>query len=150
MQVNWTFKHFKELTLSEFHDIIALRINVFVVEQVCPYEELDGKDKKSYHAIGRDGSGEVIATARILPPNVSYPQISIGRVVVHKDFRKMNIGHDLMNQVMAFIIEEFGPKDIKISAQKYLLEFYESHGFRSTQKEYLEDGIPHVEMISIK
>lgn len=148
--INWSTVHFKELKLVDFHDLLALRVKVFVVEQDCPYQELDGKDKKCYHVMGRDGQGNIIATARIVPPHVSYEQISIGRVVVDDTMRKTGVGHELMIKCLEFIHEEFGPTEIKISAQKYLLDFYQSHGFTSTDKEYLEDGIPHVEMISNK
>ncbi len=147
MGVNWQVKTFGELTTNEFHDLLALRIKVFVVEQNCPYEELDGKDKKSYHLIGREGTGEVVATARILPAGISYPEVAIGRVVIDESQRGTGLGHDLMKQCMKFIVEEFGKVPVRISAQKHLEKYYESHQFTSTGKEYLEDGIPHVEML---
>ena len=146
MHLNWQIKPYSELLTTEFHDIIALRLQAFVVEQNCCYLDLDGKDKKCYHLICRDGFGKVVATARILPPGLSYPTVSIGRVVVDESIRGNGSGHELMRQTMAFTAEEFGNPDIHISAQKHLESFYNKHGFFSTGKEYLEDDIPHVEM----
>lgn len=148
--LNWQFKHYNDLSLNEFHDIVALRIAVFVVEQNCPYQELDGKDKKSYHLICRNGSGDVVGTLRILPPGLSYAEVSIGRVVLHPTERGSHQGHKMMEEAKKFITEEFREAQVKLSAQKHLENFYKRHGFVSTGKEYLEDGIPHVEMINNK
>lgn len=143
---DWQIKHYSELTLNEFHDIVALRIKVFVVEQDCPYQELDGKDKKSYHLIARNGKGDLVATARILPPGLAYKESAIGRVVVDEEERGEGLGHDLMRECIKYALLEFGNSPIVISAQKHLENYYATHGFESTGKEYLEDGIPHVEM----
>lgn len=143
----WQVKYFPELTLNEFHDIIALRLKAFVVEQNCAYLDLDGKDKKSYHVICRDGYGNVVATARILPPGLSYDDVAIGRVVIDESIRGKGIGHDLMDQSMKYAEAEFGKVPIRISAQKHLELYYNKHGFVSSGKEYLEDDIPHVEML---
>lgn len=146
MHVDWQIKPYRELTLNEFHDIISLRIKVFVVEQDCPYQDLDGKDRKSYHLIARNGQGNVVGTARILPPGVSYPECSIGRVVIDEEVRGHGLGHTLMQECMDYALLEFGNSPIVISAQKHLENYYGTHGFASTGKDYLEDGIPHVEM----
>ena len=146
MHLNWQVKHYRDLTLNEFHDIIALRLYVFVVEQNCPYLDLDGKDKKSYHLICRDGKGNVIATSRILPPGVSHEDTAIGRVVVNQNYRSHGIGHDMMERCINFCRKEFGNAPIVISAQKHLENYYGKHQFVSTGSEYLEDGIPHVAM----
>lgn len=148
MTLVWQIKYYPELTTNEFHDIIALRLKAFVVEQNCAYLDLDGKDKKCYHVICRDGFGRVVATARILPPGLSYPEVAIGRVVIDDSIRGKGVGHELMEVSMKFVGEEFG-KDapIRISAQKHLENYYNKHGFKSTGKEYLEDDIPHVEML---
>ncbi|MDX1652086.1 MAG: GNAT family N-acetyltransferase [Brumimicrobium sp.] len=145
--LNWQFKHYNDLLLNEFHDILALRIKVFVVEQNCPYQELDGKDKKSYHLICRNGKGDVVGTMRILPPGISYEEVSYGRIVLDQSERGVQQGHELMEEAMKFSKAEFGNVAIKLSGQKHLESFYNKHGFVSTGKEYLEDGIPHVEMI---
>jgi ElaA protein len=147
MHLNWQIKPYSELTLNEFHDLVELRIKIFVVEQNCPYQELDGKDKKAYHVICRDGFGKVVATARILHPGVSYPEVAIGRVVCDESIRGSGAGHELMRQCLAYIFEEFGNVAVILSAQKHLEGYYGKHNFKSTGKEYLEDGIPHVEML---
>jgi ElaA protein len=144
--IDWQIKHYGDLSLNEFHDIIALRMKVFVVEQDCPYQDLDGKDKKCYHLIARNGMGDVIATARILPPGLAYDECAIGRVVIDEEARGQGLGHDLMDECMKYAIVEFGNSPILISAQKHLENYYGKHKFVSTGKEYLEDGIPHVEM----
>ncbi len=147
MKLNYQFKHFQELSPSEFHDIIAVRLKVFVVEQNCIYQDLDGKDKKCYHAICRDEKGTILATARIVPPGISYEEVSIGRVVIDETIRGKGLGHELLRHCFKFIRAEFGIVPIRISAQKHLEKFYNSHLFLSTGKEYLEDGIPHLEML---
>lgn len=147
MHLNWQIKPYSELTTTEFHDIIALRLKVFVVEQDCPYLDLDGKDKKCYHMLCRDGQGRVVATARILHPGTSYPEVSIGRVVVDSSIRRNGVGNELLKKCKEFVVEEFGNVAIRISAQKHLEEYYRNHAFQSTNKEYLEDNIPHVEML---
>ncbi len=148
MYFNWQIKPYLELTTNEFHDLAQLRQRVFIVEQNCPYLDLDGKDKKSYHVIGRDGKGTIVATARILHPGMSYPEVSIGRVVIAEENRGSGLGNVLMQETMNFCKDEFGADvTIRISAQEYLLNYYKNHGFESTGKKYLEDDIPHVEMI---
>ncbi len=147
MILDWQIKHYRDLTLNEFHDIIALRLNAFVVEQNCPYLDLDGKDKKAYHLICRDGKGDIVATARILPPGIAYSNVAVGRVVTSESIRGNGVGHELMEKAMDFCLLEFGNEPIRISAQKHLENYYGKHKFLTTGKEYLEDGIPHVEML---
>lgn len=144
--LNWQFKHYNDLSLNEFHDIIALRIKVFVVEQNCPYQELDGRDKKAYHLICRNKEGELVGTMRILPKGVAFKELGFGRVVLEESARGVNEGHKMMEEAMEFCKAEFGDVPVYLSGQKYLEPFYNKHEFYSTGKEYLEDGIPHVEM----
>lgn len=139
-------KHYSELTLDEFHDIIALRISVFVVEQDCPYQELDGLDKDAYH-LCITNKNKIMATCRILKAGIAYPEVAIGRVVSDPQHRHLKLGHELMKAAKNFVFEKFGNVNIKLGAQTHLTKFYNSHGFVSTGKEYLEDGIPHTEMI---
>jgi len=133
--MKWILKTFNELTLKEFHDIIQLRLDIFVVEQDCPYLDLDGKDFKAYHFFGQldDGSEKIVAYTRIFAPGDYFKEASIGRVVVHADYRKDGI--------------LFKVDVIKIGAQLYLKNFYESLGFKKIGEGYLEDGIPHIYMI---
>lgn len=144
MKINWYIKKFNELSTAEFHDIIQLRLAVFVVEQDCVYQDLDGKDRTALHIIGKNEEDAIVATARILHENSK--KVIIGRVVVEKKFRKYGLGKELMKQSISDIIRLYGNIQINIAAQKYLLNFYSSLGFVSSGKEYLEDGIPHVEM----
>lgn len=140
-------KHYSELSLDEFHDLIGLRMEVFVVEQDCPYQDLDGLDKDAYHLVVLSDQKETIGTLRILKPGVYYNEIAIGRVVSHADYRDKKIGHLMMKEAINFIEKELNQHSIRLSAQTHLIRFYEKHGFKSTGKEYLEDGIPHTEML---
>lgn len=145
--MNWTLKTFDQLSTDEFHDILQLRIDVFVVEQDCPYSELDGKDRRAYHFYGRNDQGQVIAYTRIFRPGEYFEQPAIGRVVVDSNHRGDGTGYELMRRTLEHMQKLFGDSDIKIGAQKYLVSFYEKLAFTSTGEEYMEDGIPHVYMI---
>ena len=145
--MNFETFSFNSLSLNDFYDIVALRIQVFVIEQNCPYQDLDGKDKKSFHVIGKNRDGEIKATSRILPAGMAYPEVAIGRVVVAEEERGTSAGHKLMDCCMEFIENQFGKVPVRISAQSHLEKFYNQHQFISTGKEYLEDGIAHVEML---
>lgn len=146
-KINWHIKHFNELTVPEYHELMALRTAIFVVEQDCPYQEVDNKDKVAYHVFGMNQENHCVAVARILPPNISYPEISIGRIALAKNERGRGIADDLMNQCFEFIEQQFGKQNIRISAQEYLLHFYNRHGFVRVSEMYLEDNIPHIEML---
>ncbi|NOQ72051.1 MAG: GNAT family N-acetyltransferase [Crocinitomix sp.] len=139
-------KHFSELTQDEFHDTIALRISVFVVEQDCPYQELDGLDKDAYHVLIKE-EGKVIGTTRILKPGVAYAETAIGRVVSATDKRHLKLGHTLMEASMRFVKDEMKEQAVRLSAQSHLKGYYARYGFVPTGKDYLEDGIPHSEML---
>jgi len=139
--------HFVDVSKDDFHDLIALRLAVFVVEQNCPYIDLDGKDKQAHHLIIKNDEGKVIGTARILSPGAVYAEASIGRVVSHPEYRDKKIGHLIMKEAMCFVEKFMDNSDIRISAQSHLCGFYEQYGFVKTGKEYLEDGIPHSEML---
>ncbi len=143
----WYIKHFNDLTAKEFHQLIQLREAVFVVEQNCPYLDVDGKDLDAYHIWAEDQKGTILCTSRILKAEVSYSEVSIGRVCTAFSARKRNLGKEMMNRCIDFIETELKTKEIRISAQTYLLNFYNHLGFESTGKEYLEDDIPHVEML---
>lgn len=148
MHLDWQIKHYTDLSLNELHDIIRLRLQAFVVEQDCPYQDLDGKDKKCYQLICRNGKGDIVATARILPPGLAYSDAAaVGRVVIDDEIRGHGIGHELMDRCIEFCGVEFGNSQIRISAQKHLEQYYGKHDFLTTGNEYLEDGIPHVEML---
>ena len=145
--MKWILKKFSDLTANEIHDVLQLRINVFVVEQNCPYNELDGKDKIALHLLGFNNKNEIIAYTRIFKPGDYYKQAAFGRVVVHEEFRNQKIGYDLVNKTIEEIKMLFGNSDIKIGAQTYLKKFYKSFGFNQIGEGYIEDGIPHIYMV---
>ncbi len=140
-------KHYSQLTLDEFHDMIALRIAVFVIEQNCPYQDLDGLDKDAYHLLVKM-DGQLVATARLLKPGVVYPETAIGRVVTSPAYRDRKLGHLLMKTALDFIVNRMHHTTARLSAQSHLSSYYAKHGFQETGKHYLEDGIPHSEMIN--
>ena len=139
-------KIFSELNTSELYKILQLRSEVFVVEQDCVYQDLDFKDQKAVHVIGIKNN-KIIAYTRIFKPGDYFKEASIGRVIVDAKERKFGYGHDLMKASIKVIQEKFNTLKITISAQVYLKNFYESHGFKKVGDEYLEDGIPHIEML---
>ena len=146
--ITWKIKTFDELSTIELHQIIKARIEVFVVEQNCPYPEVDGSDQKAIH-LWAENRGEVIAYCRIFEPGVKYSECSIGRVLTHHNFRKLNLGKTLMRFAISTIEARFQKATIRISAQDYLLPFYKEFGFTPTGKSYLEDNIPHSEMLRL-
>jgi len=142
-----TIKKFEDLTIYELYDILQLRSEVFVVEQDCVYQDIDGKDHNALHIIG-EKEGKVVAYTRCFEPGVYFDEAAIGRVVVPIDKRKNDYGHLIMEASTTAIKSMFGVSEIKLSAQTYLLKFYEKHGFKKTGEEYLEDGIPHTAMVN--
>ncbi len=143
----WDCKDYNDLDTDELYAIMNLRQEVFVVEQNCPYNDADGKDKKSYHVMGYNSKSELVAYARIVKPGVSYKEVSIGRVVSKKSVRKTGIGIELMHEALKQINEFYSEVPVRISAQSWLLKFYKKFGFVSIGNEYLEDHIPHTEML---
>lgn len=144
MQVR--IKNFEDLTLNELYDLMALRSAVFVVEQDCVYQDIDGKDRKALHIIGYK-EGKIVAYTRCFDKGFYFEEAAIGRVVVAKDQRKYGLGHDIMKASLKAIQDHFKTDSIKLSAQQYLVKFYQSHGFKTIGEGYLEDGIPHIAMI---
>ena len=145
MSPEFKIKPFKTLSLIELYQILQLRSEVFVVEQNCVYQDIDGKDEKALHVLGMH-EGVLVAYARLFQPGDYFEQASIGRVIVNPAYRDKKWGHDLMTAAIQSIAEHYGETNITISAQLYLKRFYESHGFVQTSEMYLEDDIPHIEM----
>jgi len=141
-----------DLTRDEFHAIMRLRIDVFVVEQNCPYPDLDGKDLKSMHVYAIKSNDDitsgdsVAAIIRICAPGVAYSEPSIGRVATRPDCRGIGLGIDIMNRAIVLCEKQYPGLGIRISAQRYLEKFYSDLGFVSTGETYLEDNIPHIQM----
>lgn len=138
-------KRFNELSLDELHESLQLRSEVFVVEQNCVYQDIDGKDQKALHLLGIY-DGKVVAYTRLFGPGYYFDNASIGRVVISKAYRDRKWGHSLIQASVDGIKKHFNTGNITISAQLYLKKFYESHGFIQDGNEYPEDGIPHIRM----
>jgi ElaA protein len=147
MKLHWIALPFSQLSLKQLYDLLKLRMEVFVVEQNCPYQDNDGKDEKSYHLLGINPEGLVLAYARILPAGLAFREVSIGRVCTSASVRKNGSGKELMRQALLFIKNTYGGVPVRIGAQLYLKRFYSGLGFSAEGEEYLEDNIPHVEMV---
>jgi ElaA protein len=145
MSLDWKCKKFDELTPSELYAIIRLRNEVFVVEQNCVFQDADNKDQSSYHIMGWSND-ELLAYARLVPAGISYSEPSIGRVVTSPSARSLGLGKKLVVQAINILYTHWGKMPIKIGAQLYLEQFYNSFGFQRTSAIYLEDGIEHIEM----
>ncbi|CAH1522577.1 Protein ElaA [Vibrio owensii] len=145
--INWTALPFSQLTTTQLYEMLRLRVDVFVVEQTCPYPELDGKDTLEgvYHLLGYQGD-ELVACARLLPAGTTYDNVSIGRVVTKQSARGGGLGHELLEQALQHCQQLWIGQTIDIGAQEHLMAFYASHGFEVISESYLEDGIPHVDM----
>ena len=139
-------KKFNELTIQELYSLLKLRSEIFVVEQDCVYQDLDGKDAKALHVIGIN-KNKVVAYTRIFKPGDYFDVASIGRVAVHKDYRKYGYGKEIIQASINAVNEKFKEQQIKISAQTYLNKFYTELGFKAIGEGYLEDGIPHIQMV---
>ncbi len=144
--MKFELKQFSELTLDELYEILQLRSEIFVVEQNCVYNDLDGLDKVAIHQFGKL-EGEIVAYSRLLKPGIRFAEFSIGRVVVKQAERGKGLGIEMMKSAQNYLINEWKAKKIKISAQCYLQHFYENLGFEIVSEMYLEDGIPHFGML---
>jgi ElaA protein len=132
---------------SELYEILQLRSDVFVIEQECIYRDLDDKDQKCYHLMGFiEDTDQCVAYSRIVPPHISYEEPSIGRVLTALDYRKHQFGKELMQVSISEIKKRYPNQSIRISAQVYLIKFYNSFGFKEIGESYDEDGIEHIEM----
>lgn len=145
--INIKVKTYNELTLDELYGLLQLRVEVFCVEQNCVYQDLDGKDKKALHVIGFKNHN-IVAYTRIFKPGDYFNEASIGRVVVAKNQRHHKYGYHIMEASIKAIKDYYNEKAIKLSAQSYLIKFYNNLGFKVISEEYLEDNIPHVAMIN--
>ena len=139
-------KRFNELSVEEIYQILKVRADVFIIEQKCIYKDIDGKDEKAMHVMGKNNN-EIIAYTRILEGGEDYDFPSISRVVVKKENRGKERGRKIMKESIKYIVEELKEKTIVLAAQKYLEKFYKELGFIAEGEEYLEDEIPHQKMI---
>ncbi|WP_299250487.1 GNAT family N-acetyltransferase [uncultured Lacinutrix sp.] len=139
-------KTFQELTTTELYNLLQLRSEVFVVEQDCVYQDIDGKDQKALHVIGYKNN-KIVSYTRLFKPGDYFNLSSIGRVVVDKNERQYKYGYNIMEASIKAIEEHYNTTEIKISAQCYLKRFYNNLNFFEIGEEYLEDGIPHIGML---
>ncbi|QDP00969.1 GNAT family N-acetyltransferase [Thalassotalea sp. PS06] len=158
LAIEYQAKHFNELSAAELYQALKLRVDVFVVEQTCYYPELDNKDidAEVLHLFAFDNNGTanelglkpLAAYLRILPPGLCYPgMVAIGRVATDMDYRGKGLGHPLMREALRLCQQYWPDFSVKISAQEHLEAFYNKHGFTRISDMYLEDGIPHIEML---
>lgn len=143
--IRWVVNTFDELDIYKLYNLLHLRSDIFVVEQVCPYLDPDNKDQKALHLQGYIDD-KLVAYCRLFKKGGYFEEASLGRVIVHADFRRYGYGHILMDKAIELLKTELGETHIRISGQLYLKAFYESHGFVQIGDWYLEDDIPHTRM----
>lgn len=144
--LQWRFRHFNVFSALEWHAMLNMRSRIFVVEQRCPYQDPDDIDPHCWHLEGLL-DGELIACLRIAPPGAVYEEVSIGRVAVAPDNRGQSLGRELMIKSMAYAQDLWPDQGVRISGQAYLQEFYHGLGFTTVKGPYLEDDLPHFEML---
>ncbi len=144
--VTWRLAALEQLTARQLHDVLQLRSEVFVLEQQCIFQDIDGLDMQAMHLLGQ-GDGELLAYARCLPAGARYGEASIGRVVTRQHARGHGLGHLLIAQALRSVSTLWGAQAIRIGAQAHLEKYYSAHGFVDVGKPYVEDGIDHLEMI---
>lgn len=147
-EINWRFVPFGALTSLELYEMLQLRSEVFVVEQSCPFQDMDGADMEAMHLMGVAG-GRLVAYARCFAAGQKFTEASIGRVITHMSARGGGIGHVLMQEAIASLVRHWGAQPIRIGAQARLEKFYNQHGFVQNGEPYIEDGIPHIEMLRV-
>jgi len=145
--VHWKTSDLASLDAIGLYRLLRERVAVFVVEQDCPYQDLDGLDDRAIHLWAEAPDGAILAYARVLPPGVSYREASIGRVLTTSSGRARGLGRDLMQRTLSECARRYSSAGVRISAQEYLVAFYSSLGFETVRGPYLEDGIPHLEML---
>ena len=146
--MEWKVTKYEELGRDELYNILSLRAEVFVVEQDCVYQDVDGKDHKAVHISGYEGD-LLVAYCRIFPSGEYFENTAVGRVAVRKEYRAKGYGHSLMQLALGEIYTIWGAGPVTISAQLYLEKFYNSHGFERIGSVYQEDGIDHIRMVRI-
>jgi len=144
--VQWRWSSFEALSAHHFHDVIALRADVFVVEQQCIYQDIDGLDRHAWHLMGWSGE-QLVAYLRVVLPGHKYDEPSIGRVVTARQWRGRQLGRELMRTGIDRALVQYPGSAIRISAQRHLSGFYGSLGFAESSAPYDEDGIEHVQML---
>jgi ElaA protein len=145
-EISWKFAAFDALSLTELYAVLQLRSEVFVVEQACVFQDMDGADAEAMHLLGTS-SGQLVAYARCFAAGVKFNEASIGRIITRSTLRGSGAGHVLVRRAIDCITQQWGPQPIRLGAQARLEHFYRQHGFEPTGEPYIEDGIPHIEML---
>ncbi len=136
-------KRYEELTRDELYEILMLRVQVFVVDQTCPYLEVDGRDQQSWHVYLKDEEG-IQAYLRVIEKGVAFDEVAIGRVIALK--RRQGLGTRILQEGIRVAKEKLGADRVVLEAQTYCRSLYEKQGFRQTSEEFLDEGIPHIKM----
>jgi ElaA protein len=144
--LTWQWLPFDALSRDQLYGLLRLRSEVFVVEQNCVFQDMDGLDDQAMHLLGGRASA-LIAYVRCFPAGVTFDEASIGRVVTRQSARGGGLGQVLMAEAIRALVAEWGAQPIRIGAQAHLKDFYQRHGFVDVGKPYVEDGIPHLEMV---
>lgn len=144
-EIRWQWCRFEQLALTQVYAVLAAREAVFVVEQACAYQELDGHDLDAWHLVGWD-DGRVAACLRVLDPGVLHDEPRVGRVLTGKDWRGQGLGRQLMRRALLACGRVYPGAPLRLSAQSHLVDFYGEFGFAAIAEPHDEDGIPHVEM----
>ncbi len=153
--INWRRVAFADLTPHQLYELLQLRTDVFVMEQACAFQDMDGYDHLAVHLLGTavpestgDGkSGPLIAYARLFPAGVKFTEASIGRVITRHTVRGTGLGHVLIREAIASVETLWGKQPIRIGAQSRLTAYYRQHGFVEVGPAYLEDNIDHQDML---
>ena len=146
--LNWQWSHFESLSPGDVYALLAARNEVFVMEQNCPFQDADGFDQDAWHLLGWDEpKRELAAYCRVIAPGIKYAEPSIGRVLTTKNFRGTGLGRVLMAEALVRTVALYPGKPIRIGAQQRLEKFYLDFGFQTVSDTYIEDGIPHIEML---
>jgi ElaA protein len=144
--MDWQLLPFDALSARQLHDLLQLRSAVFVVEQACVFQDIDGADPLALHLLGHR-AGQLLAYARCFAPGLKCAEASIGRVITVLEHRGTGLGHALMRQALESVAQRWGPQPVRIGAQARLKQFYVGHGFVDLNRPYIEDGIAHLEML---
>lgn len=144
--IHWRFASFDDLSKHELYELLQLRSEVFVVEQACLFQDIDGADLAAMHLLGR-ADDQLCAYARCLPAGAKFAEASIGRVITRSNLRGSGAGHLLIAKAIDCLVQRWGAQPIRIGAQAHLESFYKQHGFADAGVPYIEDGIAHIEML---
>ena len=145
-EIEWRYLAFEALSVAELYAVLQLRSEVFVVEQACIFQDMDGADAQAMHVVGTL-QGVLVAYARCFAAGEKFAEASMGRIVTRSSVRGSGAGHALVEKAISCLFQRWGAQAIRIGAQAQLASFYRQHGFEKSGSPYMEDGIPHIEML---